>query len=193
MNRHGRHAGHVTWTPGLFEQTFLPSAQGSSIWNFVTTGPVAFEEMFETVIPWESSVKQWPWPLDFTKHVLDKSNYQFLGQSLQNVPWNCMYRVHTEGKKQISLTFPWHFPDTNSNFPDENDRRSAKHIFAKVVIYYETIALIPVIWEYFMFYKDISPSKNKRQLRRQRAPNPSVFFQTEEFGSCQNSSAWPKQ
>ena len=33
----------------------------------------------------------------------------------------------------------------------------------------------------------------KWQLRRQGAPNPSVFFQTEEFGSCQNSSAWPKQ
>ena len=35
-------------------------------------------------------------------------------------------RVHTEGKKQKSLNFP----DTNSNFPDENDRRSTKHIFA---------------------------------------------------------------
>ena len=60
-----------------------------------------------------------------------------------------------KGKNKI----PRHFPDTNSNFPDENDRLSAKHIFAYVVIYYETIALSPVIWEYFMFYKDISPSK----------------------------------
>ena len=62
-----------------------------------------------------------------------------------------------------------------------------QNIFSPKLLF--TIALIPVIWEYFMFYKDISPSKNKRQLRRQRAPNPTVFFQTEEFGSCQNSSA----
>ena len=32
----------VMW-PGLFEQTFLPSAQGRSILKFVTIGPVAFE------------------------------------------------------------------------------------------------------------------------------------------------------
>ena len=32
-----------------------------------------------------------------------------------------------------------------------------------------------------MFYKDISPSKNKRQLRRQGAPNHSVFFQTDDL------------
>ena len=39
----------VMWL-GLSEQTFLPSAQGGSISNFVTIGPVACEGMFEIVI-----------------------------------------------------------------------------------------------------------------------------------------------
>ena len=40
-----------------FEHIFVPSAQGGSKWDLVTIDPVAFEEMFEIVILWESWVK----------------------------------------------------------------------------------------------------------------------------------------
>ena len=33
-----------------FEHIFIPSVPGGSKWDLVTTGPVAFEEMFEIVI-----------------------------------------------------------------------------------------------------------------------------------------------
>ena len=37
----------VMW-PGSFEQTFVPSSQGGSIWNLTLIGPVVSEEkMFE--------------------------------------------------------------------------------------------------------------------------------------------------
>ena len=46
----------VMW-PAKFEHIFIPSAPGGSTWNLVTIGPVAFGEMFEIVILWESWVK----------------------------------------------------------------------------------------------------------------------------------------
>ena len=45
---HGGHFGHVTLK--VFEHSFIPSAPGGFTRNLVTFGPVAFEEMFETVI-----------------------------------------------------------------------------------------------------------------------------------------------
>ena len=39
----------VMW-PGLFEETFIPSSHGDSIWNLASIGPVVYEEkMFENV------------------------------------------------------------------------------------------------------------------------------------------------
>ena len=39
----------VMW-PGPFEQTFVPTSQAGSIWNFASIGPVVSEEkMFENV------------------------------------------------------------------------------------------------------------------------------------------------
>ena len=46
----------VMWTI-RFEQIFVPSTPGGSKWDLVTIGPVAFEEMFELVIIWESWIK----------------------------------------------------------------------------------------------------------------------------------------
>ena len=46
----------VMWTT-RFECIFIPSAPGGSKWASVTIGPVAFEEIFEIVILWESWVK----------------------------------------------------------------------------------------------------------------------------------------
>ena len=46
----------VMWTI-KFEHISVPSAPGGSKWDLVTIGPDAFEEMFETVILWESWVK----------------------------------------------------------------------------------------------------------------------------------------
>ena len=46
----------VMWTI-LFEHIFVPSAPDGSNWDLVTTGPVAFEEMCEIAILWESWVK----------------------------------------------------------------------------------------------------------------------------------------
>ena len=40
-----------------FVQIFIPSAQGGPKRNLVTFGPVAFGEMFETAVLWESWVK----------------------------------------------------------------------------------------------------------------------------------------
>ena len=40
-----------------FEHIFVPSVPGGSKWDLVTIGLVAFEEMFEIVILWESWVK----------------------------------------------------------------------------------------------------------------------------------------
>ena len=39
----------VMWTI-QFEHISVPSAPGGSKWDLATIGPVAFEEMFETVI-----------------------------------------------------------------------------------------------------------------------------------------------
>ena len=57
------------WTIG-FEHTciFIPSAPGGSKWGLVTIGPVAFEEMFETVILWESWDKGQTIPLTPSTH-----------------------------------------------------------------------------------------------------------------------------
>ena len=44
---HGGHIGPVTLRVCTI---FIPSAQGGSKRNLVTFGPVAFEEMFETVV-----------------------------------------------------------------------------------------------------------------------------------------------
>ena len=45
----GDHIGHVNYTVGTYPIS-VPSAPGGSKWDLVTIGPVAFEEMFETVI-----------------------------------------------------------------------------------------------------------------------------------------------
>ena len=37
----------MSHVPGLFEHIFVPSAPDGSTLNMVTTGPVAFEEMFD--------------------------------------------------------------------------------------------------------------------------------------------------
>ena len=42
----------VWWPYCSFEHIFVPSDPGASKWDSVTIGPVAFEEMFETVKLW---------------------------------------------------------------------------------------------------------------------------------------------
>ena len=83
------------WSNDLdyLNKLFFPQPQ-EALWNFVTIGLVAFEEMFETVILWEysrSKVKKWPWPLVLRNlHVLIKATLITKGQNPQNFPSNLM-------------------------------------------------------------------------------------------------------
>ena len=43
--------------PGPFEQIFIQSTPGGSIWNVFTTGPLAYEEMVENVKIWGIWIK----------------------------------------------------------------------------------------------------------------------------------------
>ena len=85
----------VMW-PGPFEQIFIQSTPGGSIWNVFTIGPLAFEEMVENVKIWAIWIKgkKWLWPLVLIiLHELIKTTVytNFLGQNLQNFPWNLMF------------------------------------------------------------------------------------------------------
>ena len=53
----------VMW-PGIFEQIFILTSHGGSIWHLVSRGLVFFEEKFENVEsewPWTKD-NEWPWP-----------------------------------------------------------------------------------------------------------------------------------
>ena len=82
----------VMW-PGQFKHIFVSEGH---IWNMVTIGLLAFDEMFEfvkiMVVP-GSKVKQWPWPFlpQIFIYLLRQLCLPFLCQNLQNFPWNPIY------------------------------------------------------------------------------------------------------
>ena len=89
----GGYIGHVTGTVWTF---FVSANPEGYIWNMVTIGLVAFEEMLEIVKLWlscGSKVKQWPWPLLLSNvHVLTQTTLiTIFGHNLQNFPWNPVY------------------------------------------------------------------------------------------------------